>query len=84
MLALTQIPARREKSDLFLAFAKTSTFFFLSNSCEVDKESSRQPCERDEPDHPIKLQYFFVHLQMRMVQVAAVLAEPAKAGYSRS
>lgn len=68
----------------FLLLQKQVLFFFLSNSCEVDKESSRQPCERDEPDHPIKLQYFFVHLQMQMAQVAAVLAEPAKAGYSRS
>lgn len=43
-------------------FYKSKYFFSPSNCCEGDKGSSRQPCDRDEPDHPIKLQYFCVHL----------------------
>lgn len=68
----------------FLLLPKQVLFFSPSSSYEVDKESSRQPYERDEPDHPRELQYFCVHLQMWMAQVAAVLPEPAKAWYSRN
>jgi len=93
VLFLTEIPARREKSDLFLAFAKArivfllffSNFFFFSVAVKwAKKVSSHQPYERKDPVHPIKLQYLCIPLHVWRAEVAVVLAEPAKVVHSRS